>query len=135
TIEYSNHCTFFPGKVLVKAVQSGDHIDRTIPLPGKVYLIDNNNLSLFAFLITFMPREEGKVITFKAFHPTTLQVISAQLKVKGRESITIKNKKYDCWALDISLAGYPLNVWVDDKGRLIKDIEFNNSLTIELVEE
>jgi hypothetical protein len=132
TVEYSIDCRFSKDQVVEKAVQSGTPIERTIKLTDKVYLIDNNNMSLFAFLLAGVPREKGKTVHFKVFHPSSMQLFPAQVTVKDREKITIDGKKYDSWPLDIVLAGVTLHMWVDEKGRVIRDSERNGAVIINL---
>lgn len=131
-IDYSIRCDFFKDKVVVKAMQAGTPIEPTIPLKEKVYLLDNNNISLFAFLFSAIPWKQGKTFSFKIFHPTSLRVLPLQVKIKGKERISIGGSECKCWALDVSFAGTPLKMWVDETGRLLKDEEQGDRLQIQL---
>ena len=130
TTEYSILCEFSPGKVIEKATQSGTPIERTIPLNGQVYLLDNNNMSLWALLFSGIPMAEGKTVSFKIFHPMLMQVLPLEVKVKGREQVTVGGKELKCWASEVILSGTPLNVWVDETGRLVKSTEAGGNLQI-----
>ncbi len=132
---YSIDCEFLEDKVVERVVQAGQPTERTIPLTEKIYLIDNNNMSLFAFLMAALPREKGRVTVFKVFHPSTMQLLPAQVTVRDRERITVNGQECKCWALDVSLAGTPLTMWVDDQGRLLKDVEAGGRMVVELMRE
>lgn len=132
-MEYSIDCEFSKDQVTEKVVKAGTPIERTIPLTEKIYLIDNNNLSLFAFLLSGVNREQGSSAAFKVFHPSSMQVLSAQISVTGREQITVDDKQHDTWALDVSLAGNTLHMWIDEDGRLLKDQEGGGRMVVELI--
>jgi hypothetical protein len=134
TLEYSIDCQFSKDQVVEKVVKSGTPIERTIKLTDNVYLIDNNNLSLFAFLLAGVPREKDSAVSFKIFHPSSMQALPAQVTVRDRETIIINGKEYKSWPLDIVLAGMPVKMWVDEKGRLLRNEEKGGRLLIELVE-
>lgn len=134
TIEYSIDCRFSKDQIVEKVVKSGTPIERTIKLTDKVYLIDNNNMSLFAFLLAGIPREKGKIINFKIFHPSSMQLLPAQVTVKDQEQITINGNVYKSWPLDIIMAGVTLKMWVDETGRLLRDSERNGAIVIDLLE-
>lgn len=133
-IEYSIDCRFSKDQVVEKVVKSGTPIERTIKLTGKVYLIDNNNMSLFAFLLAGVPREKGTIVKFKIFHPSSMQLLPAQVTVKDREQITINDNVYKSWPMDIVMAGVTIKVWVDETGRLLRDSERNGAIVIDLVD-
>jgi hypothetical protein len=135
TIEYSIDCRFSKDQIVEKVVKSGTPIERTIKLTDKVYLIDNNNMSLFAFLLAGVPREKGKIIKFKIFHPSSMQLLPAQVTVKDQEQITINGKMYKSWPLDIVMAGVTLKMWVDETGHLLRDSERNGAIVIDLIED
>ncbi|NIM79629.1 MAG: hypothetical protein GTO20_12620 [Candidatus Aminicenantes bacterium] len=134
TIEYSIDCRFSQDQIVEKVVKSGTPIERTIKLTDKVYLIDNNNMSLFAFLLAGVPREKGKTVHFKIFHPSSMQLLPVQVTVKDQEQITINGKVYKSWPLDIIMAGVNLKMWVDETGRLLRDSERNGAIVIDLLE-
>lgn len=134
-VEYTIHCAFSDDKVVEKAVQAGQPIERTVPLTDRVYLIDNNNMSLFAFLMAAVPRVDGQAVSFKVFHPTSMQVLPVQFTVSGKEPITLNGKQYDAWVFDGALAGARIKMWVDEQGRLLRDEEAGGRMIIELIED
>ena len=134
-VEYSLQCEFFEDKVIEKAVNNGKPVERSIPLKEKVYLVDNNNMSLFAFLLVSVPREKGVVTALKVFHPSSMQLLALQFTSLGKEKTIFAGEEKECWAFDVSFAGTPLKFYVDEKGRLIKDVEAGGRLVIELVLE
>ncbi len=132
-IEYSYDCEFSEGRVVEKAMRAGKPVEKTIPLDEKIYLIDNNNLSFFAFLLTTIPLDEGETRAFKIFHPMIMQVLPVQVAVKGTETIAWCGKEVECRFFEVNLAGSPLKMWVDREGRLLKESESNGALVVELV--
>jgi len=132
--EYTIDCTFSEGKVVEKVDKAGQPMEKTVELKGKVYLLDNNNLSLFAFLAAAMPREKGKTVGFKVFHVSSMQVLLMEFTVADRERITIGGKERECWRFDVVLAGMGLQLYVDDQGRLLRDVEQNGAMIVELME-
>jgi hypothetical protein len=133
---FTLECVFEDGKVSEKIVQGGgEPIEKTIDLPGKVHLIANNNVSLLAFLALTAPKKEGEVCAFKVYHPSSMQVLPGQVTVKGRETITWAGSDVECRLLDLSLAGTPIQMWVDDEGFLLRETEQNGTLVMELAEK
>lgn len=134
TVKYSIRCRFFPDRVETRVIQAGKTVEKTIPLTERVYLIDNNNLSLLAFLMAAVPREKGKVVTFKIFHPSSQQVLPVQLTVRDTQTITLSGRRHQAWLFEVSLAGTPIKMWVDHQGRLLKDEEAAGRMIIELLD-
>jgi hypothetical protein len=132
TVQYSIDCEFHPDKIIVKIVQAGQPLERTIKLHEPVYLLDNNNFSLFVYLLAGLPLAEGKKYSAKAFHPTSLQILPFEIVVKGREKIRIDSKDRDCWICDFDFAGTMLKLWIDSKGSILKESEQNNQLIVNL---
>lgn len=122
-------------KVDLKIVQGGNPVEKTVEIDDKVYLISNNSVSLLAFLAFTMPREEGQVASFKVFHPSSMQVLPGQVTVKGAESIDWNGNKVECSVLDLSLAGTPLKMYVDERGVLLRQTEQGGAVVIDLMGE
>lgn len=133
TTDFFVRCTFSEGEVVEKAKQGEREFDRTVELPDPCYLVDNNQLSLFAFLLAGVPRQEGFSKTIKVFHPSSMRVLVMKITVKGKEEIELSGKRASCTAVDILLAGTPISMWVDDQGRLVRDVEAGGKMVVELV--
>ncbi len=133
--EVTIDCVFTEGKVVEKIVQGGKPVERTVDLKEKVRLISNNNVSLLAFLALSAPKKEGDVGPFTAFHPPSMQVFPGQVTNKGTETITWNGREVECRLLDFSLAGTPIQIWVDESGRLIREEEQGGAVKTELVHE
>jgi len=118
--------------VVEKIVQGGNPVERTIELPGRVYLLFNNHVGLLTFLAAAAPVEEGEARTFKIFHPNSMQVLPAQVTAKGLEKIDWGGKALECRLLQFSLAGTQIMMWVDGEGRLIRESEAGGALVMEL---
>lgn len=133
--EVTIDCEFTEGKVVEKLVQGGKLVERTVDLSEKVRLISNNNVSLLALLALTAPKEEGEVGSFTAFHPPSMQVFPGQITNKGAATITSNGRKVECRLLHFSLAGTPIEIWVDESGRLIREEEQGGSVKTEFVGE
>jgi hypothetical protein len=81
-----------------------------------------------------VPRQKGRVVTFQIFHPSSQQVLPVQLTVRDTETITVNGKRHDAWLFEVSLAGIPIKMWVDHRGRLLKDEETAGRMIIELLD-
>jgi|GEM_PF-1274350 len=128
-------CVFTEGKVVEKIVQGQKPVEQTVDLTEKVRLISNNNVSLLAFLALSAPKEEGKVRSFTAFHPPSMQVFPGQVTNKGTEVITCGGREVECSLLDFSLVGTPIQIWIDSSGLLIREEEQGGAVKTELVHE
>jgi hypothetical protein len=133
--EYTIDCAFENGKVTEKVVQAGKPVTRTIELPQTVYLLDNNNLSFFAFLLTAVPRTEGATLSFQVFHPSSMQLLPMQVEVRAKEKVGIQDREVECHPFDITLAGTKILMYLDEKGRVLKDVEADGAMIVELTEE
>lgn len=134
TTEYTIDCAFSKGQVVEKAVQGDRPIERTIKLEGDVYLLDNNNFSLYAFLVSGLPFDSGTTVTIDVFHPSAMQVFPTQITVTGNEELTVAGKKIPCRKCKVVLAGTTLELWVDEKGRIVKETEADGKLVVALKE-
>ncbi len=133
TVEYSVDCAFSADTVQVKVVQTGrPDVQQTIALPETVYLLDNNNFSGYAFLLAAAPLRSGASFSFKAFHPSSMQLLPVQVTVSGREAIEVSGETHECWVCDLVIAGTPLKLWVDDQGRVLRESEGGGRLIVEL---
>ncbi len=133
-VEYSIRCDFAGGKVKEKAVQEGKPFERTVDLPEGAILLDNNNFSLFALFIAGLALDEGEARVFKAFHPTSMQVLVVQAELKGRETVSLEGRDHQCRIVEILLAGTPLKMWIDENGRIIKESENSGRMNVTLEE-
>jgi hypothetical protein len=82
-----------------------------------------------------MPREEGQTAAFKVFHPSSMQVLPGQVTAKGVETIDWSGKQVECSVLDISLAGTPIQMFVNERGVLLRQTEQGGAVVVDLVEE
>ncbi len=130
--DFTLDCDFINGEVKEKIVQGGPPIERTIKLPDGVLLLHNNCVALLAFLAAAAPEEKDETITFKIFHPASMQILPAQVTTKGKETITWGGKEVECRKLEFAFAGTPILIWVDGKGRLLRDSEGSGTLVMEL---
>lgn len=130
--EFSMDCLFFDGKVEEKVVQGEKNVERTVELSDRVFLISNNCVGVLAFLAAAAPADEGAVRTFKFYHPSSMQVLPAQVTVKESEAIEWGEQEIECRILEFSLAGTLITMWVDDSGRLIRESEAGGSMVMEL---
>ncbi|BBM81999.1 transglutaminase-like domain-containing protein [Candidatus Uabimicrobium amorphum] len=129
---YTLDCAFSKDKVVEKVIKGMWPVTKTVPLQGDHYLFDNSNLGTLAMIVTKIPRKEGEKAVVKIFHPSSIRVLTLQIEVGKQQNITVNGKEYSCWMVDISLAGMPLKVWVDDTGRILRETENAGNLVIEL---
>jgi hypothetical protein len=131
--EYTVDCEFTDGKVIEKVVRAGQETERTIDLPDEVFLVDNNQFAGYALLLAATPLEEGTVVTFKVFHPSSMQVLPVQITVGGMEVIEREGEKTNCRRCDLVIAGTPLQLWLDDEGRIVRESEGGGKLVLDLM--
>ena len=132
TIEYTVDCEFTDEHVVEKAVQAGRPMERTVPLPAEVYLLDNNNFSGYAMLLAGIPLTPGTGITLRAFHPTSMQLLPVRITVGAKETIAVGGVEVDCTVCELNIAGTPLRLWVDARGRIRRETEGGGRLVVEL---
>ena len=101
-------------------------------LPERVYLLDNNNFSGYAFLLATIPLEEGTTISIKVFHPSSMQLLPLQIKVGAKEAIELGEAEVECTVCELVIAGTPLKLWVDEQGRIRRETEAGGRLVVEL---
>ena len=77
---------------------------------------------------------DGVTVAFKIFHPSSMQVLPMQVTVKEKEKITYQEREEECWFFDLNMAGTKITIYVDDRGRVLKDLEQKGAMVIELVE-
>ncbi|MFH2001568.1 MAG: transglutaminase domain-containing protein [Planctomycetota bacterium] len=128
--EYSVHCIFSEKEVKNHILQAGKPFDYTVPLPERAFLVDNNNLSLFSFLMAGIPLEMGQAQTFDVYHVSSSQVIPLIIKAERRETILFEDKEVECIVCSLNLDGYPLKIWIDDQARILKESEQNGRLVV-----
>lgn len=128
--EYSVNCTFTEEEVQLKIDRSGGTFDYSVPVPESCMLIDNNNLSLFAFLMAGVALDLGKTQKFDAFHVSSSQVMPVTLTPERRETILFDGEEIECTVCSLSLDGYPLKIWLDDQRRILKETEQNGRLVV-----
>jgi hypothetical protein len=131
-VDYTIDCRFGADEVVEKAVQAGRPVERTVELPGEVYLLDNNNFSGYALLLSAMPLEEGATVAFQCFHPTSMQLLPVEITVGAKETIELGGEPYECTRCKLVIAGTPLELWVDARGRLLRETEGGGRLVVEL---
>jgi len=129
--DYEGECFFTQESVLQKIRQSDKRFTRTVPLGGPVLLIDNNNLSLWDFLVAGLDLADGAKFRFQVFHPSSMEVLPLTLSVVRAEPILWNGENIDCRVLEASLDGYPLKLWVDEKRRILRESEQNGRTLIE----
>ena len=129
---YTLDCTFSKDQVVEKVVKGIWPTTKTIALQGVHYLFDNSNLGTLAMILPQIPREEGEKATIKFFHPSSIRALTLEIEVGEQQTITLNEKTYSCWTMNISLAGAPLKVWVDHSGRILRETENGGQLVIEL---
>lgn len=135
---YSLKCAFSEKEAAVDAHRLGRDFNETVSLPEKVFLVDDNNVSVFALLALAAPREEGAICVFKAFHPTKIEVLSCRLTVKGEETISWNGGDVVCRRLDLELGesdSRSIKLWIDAEGRLLRQTEQGGLMVMELVGE
>ena len=130
--EYTVDCEFLGGQVVEKVVKAGQESARIVPLPDKVYLLDNNNFSGYAFLLATIPLEQGTKLTFRAFHPSSMQLLPVQIQVGAKETIEVGETEVECTLCQLNIAGTPLKLWVDEQGRIRRETESGGQLVVEL---
>ena len=125
-------CKFEPEKVEVTVDQGGQHIERSVELPEGVRLIDNNNLGLMSLLLIDAPEKEGETRAFKVFHPSSTQLLSGEMTNEGQETIEWNGSAVQTLHIKMNLAGTPLQFWLDEQGRLLRNSQGGGSVVIEL---
>lgn len=124
TVEYSIDCEFGEEKVVEKATQAGKAYERTIELPKPVWFLENNHFAGYALLLAAVPRTAGAELSFKVFHPTSMQLLPVQIRVGEVEP---QGRR-----VDLNIAGTALQLWVDADGRLVRDEEAGGRMVVEL---
>ena len=125
-------CKFEPGKVEVTVDQGDQHVERSVELPEGVRLIDNNNLGLMSLLLVDAPEKEGETRAFKVFHPSSTQLLSGEMTNKGLETIDWNGSQVLAQHIEMTLAGTPLQFWLDEQGRLLRNSQGGGAVVVEL---
>jgi transglutaminase-like putative cysteine protease len=125
--KYSIECDFLTDRVHYRLTNDGEPQNIASPWKEAAFLVDNNNLSLFAFLFSSLPIEVDRKQAFNAFHVTSRGAFPS--------SITVKKRMPGCWVCSLKLFGIAIELWIDDQGRVVKQTESDGRLVIELVED
>jgi len=67
----------------------------------------------------------GATLTFKTFAPEHRRIVTAQLAVKGRETITLDGRELTLWRASLQqdiLPGVTTDVWLDDAGSIVRSL-------------
>ncbi len=132
TVEYSIDCAFDADQVVEKATQGAQEFEKTIPLPEEVYLLENNNFGGYALLLPAVPRVAGTKLSFKVFLPSLMQLLPVQIRVGEVETIEVGGVERQGRRNDLNIAGTPLTLWVDEKGRILREEEAGGRMVLEL---
>ncbi len=135
---YEVKCAFGDKEVAIDAHRLGYPMKKIMPLPEKIYFVDDNNVSAFAFLALSAPKEEGAICDFKAFHATKIEIFPCRLTVKGMETISWNGRDVACRRLDIVVGesnSRSIEMWIDSEGRLLRQAEQGGLSVMELVGE
>lgn len=96
---------------------------------------ENNKLGQLALLINIALRKlgPGKPIAVKAFHINTMKVMELKLTPSEVEDIKLGGKTIRAYKTQVVIAGQPIgNFWITPDGKLVRDVEKNGRLIIEL---
>ncbi|NTV55978.1 MAG: hypothetical protein HGA74_01685 [Deltaproteobacteria bacterium] len=74
--------------------------------------------------------KEGDVFPLPFFDPSTLMQKQLQIKVTGKEGLTLHRVTYEVFRLETELWGKPLTFWVDEHGEILKEEGFMGFTTV-----
>jgi hypothetical protein len=128
--DYTIECTFREDEVTEK-ITGAKELARQIKISPGTYCFDNNLLASWVLLCSQLRFEKDKDLELRAFHPSSLQVMSITFKPIRRTPLTVAGKTTECWECEV----LPIKntFWITDAGRFIKAQQ--GKLTMELGEE
>ncbi|MBU0754832.1 MAG: transglutaminase-like domain-containing protein, partial [Planctomycetes bacterium] len=133
--DYQVDCVFSEDRVEMKIQQADRFFEETVSLEGAVYLVDNNCLSLYEFLVSGLTLTQGARFAFNVFYPSAVEVLPLKIEVERREQVLWHQEQISCWVLALDLDGAPLRLWVDQDGRIINETEQHGRLMVERLPE
>jgi len=74
--------------------------------------------------------KEGDVFSLPFFDPSTLMQKQLQIKVTGKEGLTLHRVTHEVFRLETELWGKPLTFWVDEHGEILKEEGFMGFTTV-----
>lgn len=122
-----------PGKVALSSVVGGKKRAREVPVGRTAY--DNEQV---LFLMRRLPLAEGYETKFSIFPVTSGMVVDCNIKVVGKETVTVPAGKFECHKVDLSVGVGGSTVlnqkfWVSaDKHRYLVKVDATSAL-MELV--
>jgi hypothetical protein len=62
-----------------------------------------------------------------------MQVLPVQVTVGAKQTIEIGDTERECTVCNLVIAGTPIKLWLDAKGRILRETESGGRMVVELV--
>jgi hypothetical protein len=125
------------GSISVTAESGGSETRRSVKTDEDAFVLHNNCILHLEILTSRMPPlAKGETRKVRMFHDTQLTTLTVTLTGGGPEEIEVpqaSGKKVTAQAIDLSLAGLTIALFVDKDGRLLRYHQKRGDLTIERI--
>ena len=108
----------FAGDVVKTKITGAVSMSRDVKIDSGVRCFDNNLIGSFALICSQLSLESGKTIDLRAFHPSSLQILSLSFQVGEIEKLQVGGQDVECFKCVVE----PLknDFWISRDGRLLQ---------------
>ena len=126
---------FLKGSVTYNIKRNGENFaGETVHLPPSVTCFDNNMIDQLSIIFSKVPWRRTREVVIKSFHFSSNKVIDVRLERISEEEIVVSSKRFECYRIRFSIVDIPIGeFWIDRDGRLLREVEKNGALIIELL--
>lgn len=127
--EFKINATYSDSRLKIEAETPEGNQTVEIDVPEDAY--DNDEV---LFLFRAIPFEEGYQVTYTNVVASAAQKPAVTITVIGKEQVEIPAELFDCWKLELSVAGQKIYMWysIDSPHYLVK---YDNGQSIILLQE
>jgi hypothetical protein len=127
--EFKINATYSDSRLKIEAETPKGNQTVEIDVPEDAY--DNDEV---LFLFRAIPFEEGYQVTYTNVVASAAQKPAVTITVIGKEQVEIPAELFDCWKLELSVAGQKIYMWysIDSPHYLVK---YDNGQSIILLQE
>jgi len=125
---------FIKDSVTYNIKRNGEEFSKeTIELPPLITCFDNNMVDQLSIILSKIPWRRTKEAEIKSFHFSSNRVVDIRLERVGEEKIVVSSKPFRCYRIRFSIVDIPIGeFWIDMDGRLLREVEKNGALIVEL---
>ncbi|KPL17797.1 MAG: hypothetical protein AMJ92_10950 [candidate division Zixibacteria bacterium SM23_81] len=123
--------TFTEDTVLAAVTKGGRTSQHSVPYSPDIFVVDNNMIGQWGFMLGLLPLKVGQEIPQKIFVPQALMEMDILVEVTGEETVQVNGSQEQAYICQIAPIGEIC--WITRSGRLVRLEDKKQSLVVTLV--